>query len=49
MNAQAQPYQPLTSENAALEHNVVALAKAGKVLKLPIRKPTNIAGTRVIS
>jgi hypothetical protein len=46
MNAQAQPYQPLTSENAALEHNVVALAEAAP--KMPIRKPTNIAGTSVI-
>src|SRR5260370_12520905 len=57
MKNQAQPYQPLTSENAALvlvdhqvglmtgvrdystgelKHNVVALAKAAKVLKLPI-------------
>src|SRR5437667_1903106 len=57
MNSQAQPYQPLTSENAAvvlvdhqvglmtgvrdystgeLKHNVVALAKAAKALKLPI-------------
>ena len=57
MNGQAQPYQPLTSENAALvlvdhqvglmtgvrdystgelKHNVVALAKAAKALKLPI-------------
>src|SRR5437660_4326838 len=57
MNNQAQPYQPLTSENAAvvlvdhqvglmtgvrdystgeLKHNVVALAKAAKALKLPI-------------
>src|SRR5947209_10014618 len=56
-NTQAQPYQPLTSENAAvvlvdhqvglmtgvrdystgeLKHNVVALAKAAKALKLPI-------------
>src|SRR3989441_7629933 len=56
-NSQAQPYQPLTSENAAvvlvdhqvglmtgvrdystgeLKHNVVALAKAAKALKLPI-------------
>ena len=39
------PYEPLSSENAALvlvdpiaelTHNVVALAKAGKALKLPI-------------
>ncbi len=57
MKSQAQPYQPLTSENAALvlvdhqvglmtgvrdystgelKHNVVALAKAAKALKLPI-------------
>ena len=57
MNGQAQPYRPLTSENAALvlidhqvglmtgvrdystgelKHNVVALAKAAKTLKLPI-------------
>ena len=57
MNSQAQPYQPLTSENAALilvdhqvglmtgvrdystgelKHNVIALAKAAKALKLPI-------------
>src|SRR5216110_3343316 len=57
MNSQAQPYQPLTSENAAvvlvdhqvglmtgvrdystgeLKHNVVALARAAKALKLPI-------------
>src|SRR5438094_2985438 len=57
MNSQAHPYQPLTSENAAvvlvdhqvglmtgvrdystgeLKHNVVALAKAAKALKLPI-------------
>src|SRR5437588_10903632 len=57
MNSQAQPYEPLTSENAALvlvdhqvglmtgvrdystgalQHNVVALAKAAKALKLPI-------------
>jgi nicotinamidase-related amidase len=57
MNGQAQPYQPLTSENAALvlvdhqvglmtgvrdystgelKHNVIALAKAAKALKLPI-------------
>src|SRR5437016_10651749 len=57
MNSQAQPYQPLTSKNAAvvlvdhqvglmtgvrdystgeLKHNVVALAKAAKALKLPI-------------
>src|SRR6267154_2540813 len=57
MNSQAPPYQPLTSENAAvvlvdhqvglmtgvrdystgeLKHNVVALAKAAKALKLPI-------------
>src|SRR6184192_890382 len=57
MNNQAQPYQPLTSQNAALvlvdhqvglmtgvrdystgelKHNVVALAKAAKSLKLPI-------------
>src|SRR5207302_7402418 len=57
MNSQAQPYQPLTSENAAvvlvdhqvglmtgvrdystgeLKHNVVALAKAAKMLKLQI-------------
>src|SRR5436309_15656891 len=57
MKGQAQPYQPLTSENAALvlvdhqvglmtgvrdystgelKHNVVALAKAAKALKLPI-------------
>src|SRR2546422_4646854 len=57
MKDQAQPYQPLTSENAALvlvdhqvglmtgvrdystgelKHNVVALAKAAKALKLPI-------------
>src|SRR6266480_4089028 len=55
-NTQAQPYQPLTSENAAvvlvdhqvglmtgvrdystgeLKHNVVALARAAKALKLP--------------
>jgi nicotinamidase-related amidase len=57
MNNQVRPYQPLTSENAALvlvdhqvglmsgvrdistgelKHNVVALAKAAKALKLPI-------------
>src|SRR4029450_2911928 len=57
MKGQAQPYQPLTSENAALvlvdhqvglmtgvrdystgelKHNVVALAKSAKALKLPI-------------
>jgi nicotinamidase-related amidase len=57
MNDQPRPYQPLTSENAAvilvdhqvglmtgvrdystgeLKHNVVALAKAAKALKLPI-------------
>src|SRR5438445_5350224 len=57
MNNQAQPYQPLTSQNAAvvlvdhqvglmtgvrdystgeLKHNVVALAKTAKALKLPI-------------
>jgi hypothetical protein len=57
MNGQAQPYQPLTSENAALvlvdhqvglmtgvrdystgelKHNVIALTKAAKALKLPI-------------
>src|SRR5436309_6998920 len=57
MKGEAQPYQPLTSENAALvlvdhqvglmtgvrdystgelKHNVVALAKAAKALKLPI-------------
>src|SRR5260370_10660074 len=57
MNREAQSYEPLTSENAALvlvdhqvglmtgvrdystgelKHNVVALAKAAKVLKLPI-------------
>jgi nicotinamidase-related amidase len=57
MIRQAQPYEPLTSENAALvlidhqiglmtgvrdypiallKHNVVALAKAAKALKLPI-------------
>src|SRR5437660_12274021 len=57
MKGRAQPYQPLTSENAALvlvdhqvglmtgvrnystgelKYNVVALAKAGKALKLPI-------------
>jgi len=57
MKGQAQPYKPLTSENAALvlvdhqvglmtgvrdystgelKHNVVALAKAAKALKLPI-------------
>ena len=57
MKGQAQPYQPLTSENAALvlvdhqvglmtgvrdystgelKHNVVALAKAAKALRLPI-------------
>lgn len=57
MNREAQSYQPLTSENAALvlvdhqvglmtgvrdystgelKHNVVALAKAAKALKLPI-------------
>jgi nicotinamidase-related amidase len=57
MSGQAQPYQPLTSENAALvlvdhqvglmtgvrdystgelKHNVIALAKAAKALKLPI-------------
>ena len=57
MKGQAQPYQPLTSENAALvlvdhqvglmtgvrdystgelKHNVVALARAAKALKLPI-------------
>src|SRR5439155_543363 len=57
MNNQIHPYEPLTSENAALvlvdhqvglmtgvrdystgelKHNVVALAKAAKALKLPI-------------
>ena len=57
MTNQAHPYEPLTSENAALvlvdhqvglmtgvrdystgelKHNVVALAKAAKALKLPI-------------
>src|SRR6266568_9529517 len=57
MTNQIRPYEPLTSENAALilvdhqvglmtgvrdystgelKHNVVALAKAGKALKLPI-------------
>jgi nicotinamidase-related amidase len=57
MNNQVRPYEPLTSQNAALvlvdhqvglmtgvrdystgelKHNVVALAKAGKALKLPI-------------
>src|SRR5262244_2911845 len=57
MTSQARPYEPLTSQNAAvilvdhqvglmtgvrdystgeLKHNVVALAKAAKVLKLPI-------------
>jgi nicotinamidase-related amidase len=57
MTGQPQPYQPLTSDNAAvvlvdhqvglmtgvrdyytgeLKHNVVALAKAAKALKLPI-------------
>ena len=57
MNDQSHPYEPLTSENAALvlvdhqvglmtgvrdystgelKHNVVALAKAAKALKLPI-------------
>ena len=57
MTSQARPYEPLTSENAALilvdhqvglmtgvrdystgelKHNVVALAKAAKALKLPI-------------
>src|ERR1700726_3463410 len=57
MNTQVRPYEPLTSQNAALvlvdhqvglmtgvrdisigelKHNVVALAKAAKVLKLPI-------------
>ncbi|HKX03608.1 MAG TPA: isochorismatase family protein [Methylomirabilota bacterium] len=57
MTGQAKPYQPLTSDNAAvvlvdhqvglmtgvrdystgeLKHNVVALAKAAKALKLPI-------------
>lgn len=57
INGRAQPYQPLTSDNAALvlvdhqvglmtgvrdystgelKHNVVGLAKAAKVLKLPI-------------
>src|SRR6201982_3254834 len=57
MTRQARPYEPLTSENAALvlvdhqiglmtgvrdypiallKHNVVALAKAAKALKLPI-------------
>src|SRR5437764_55849 len=57
MTSQAQPYQPLTSENAAvvlvdhqvglmtgvrdystgeLKHNVLALAKAARTLKLPI-------------
>ena len=57
MTNQIRPYQPLTSENAALilvdhqvglmtgvrdystgelKHNVVALAKAAKALKLPI-------------
>ena len=57
MNNQERPYEPLTSQNAALvlvdhqvglmtgvrdystgelKHNVVALAKAAKALKLPI-------------
>ena len=57
MNNQGRPYEPLTSQNAALvlvdhqvglmtgvrdistgelKHNVVALAKAAKALKLPI-------------
>src|SRR5277367_681962 len=57
MNDQTHPYEPLTSQNAALvlvdhqvglmtgvrdystgelKHNVVALAKAAKALKLPI-------------
>src|SRR5438132_14417920 len=57
MTSQARPYEPLTSQNAALvlvdhqvclmtgvrdystgelKHNVVALARAAKVLKLPI-------------
>jgi len=57
MPSQSRPYEPLTSENAALvlvdhqvglltgvrdypigtlKHNVVALAKAAKALKLPI-------------
>ena len=57
MNNQVRPYEPLTSQNAALvlvdhqvglmtgvrdystgelKHNVVALAKAAKALKLPI-------------
>src|ERR1700737_607849 len=57
MNTQVHPYEPLTSQNAALvlvdhqvglmtgvrdistgelKHNVVALAKAAKALKLPI-------------
>ena len=57
MNTQVRPYEPLTSQNAALvlvdhqvglmtgvrdistgelKHNVVALAKAAKALKLPI-------------
>src|ERR1700730_15543980 len=61
MTNQIRPYEPLTSENAALvlvdhqvglmtgvrdystgelKHNVVALAKAAKALKLPIVLPT---------
>ena len=60
MPDQIRPYDPLTSENAALvlidhqvglmtgvrdystgelKHNVVALAKAAKALKLPLRTP----------
>src|SRR5438270_13903490 len=61
MTNQIRPYEPLTSENAALilvdhqvglmtgvrdystgelKHNVVALAKAAKALKLPVAVPT---------
>ena len=67
MNGQSQPYQLLTSENAALvlvdhqvglmtgvrdystgelKHNVVALAKAAKALKLPAPPPETACGGR---
>src|SRR6202790_1705909 len=67
MNAQIHPYEPLTSENAAvvlvnhqvglmtgvrdystgeLKHNVVALAKAAKALKLPIIVTTTARDSR---
>jgi hypothetical protein len=69
MNGQSQPYQLLTSENAALvlvdhqvglmtgvrdystgelKHNVVALAKAAKALKLPPPPPETACGGRTL-